>query len=643
MLPLLLLLGQARAEGRYALLVGIDAYGSSPEERAGKLFGELQGAGNDVREMREVLERRGFEVEVLLDEQATGERIVSTFRSHLVRPDEEDYLALFYFSGHGQQVTDDDGDEVDGYDEALVPWDSAGVDDPSRHVRDDQLRELLGEVGQRTQDAIVVLDSCHSGTATRNAQARVRGRRPSGPPASSADRKTGFDAPTGARGYVLLSAARAEQPAVELELDGQVRGAFTYLFTRQLDQADPGTTWREVADRSRAQMRAIGLSQTPQVEGDADRALFGGDWTAGPTHFQARRGALEDLVIVEAGSLQGLQKGDLLSIHPADGSRAARITLRSVDLGQSTGTLAPGESLPRDTTIGLLAEIDQPKVSLYVPRVDVRDAPLRARRALEGLGGTAHVLEAGSSAEDADLVLAVEGDALVLRTGEVRVPIPQSCGAPPLDALPLDHEEFEELLVQAVALHRMRSRVQELDNPVAISRLDVGFEVHLVEAGPPSWEVTRDLGSVDGELGAGELFRFQVRNDSGVPVQVAVLELKADGGLQTALPNRFMGADETVIPVGGTWHSNVFQADDLEGAVGWKLVAVEVIDDGEPMEFRGLSRGVACRTNDKAAVSPLAALLQEAALSARSEPLGIEVEQRWGTDLLYADLVKEGR
>ena len=70
-----------------------------------------------------------------------------------------------HFSGHGSQVEDRNGDESDGLDESILPYDARTGEVPDS--TDDELGALL--TGLRTDRAWVVLDSCHSGTATRSA------------------------------------------------------------------------------------------------------------------------------------------------------------------------------------------------------------------------------------------------------------------------------------------------------------------------------------------------------------------------------------------------------------------------------------------------------------------------------------------
>ncbi len=69
-------------------------------------------------------------------------------------------FAWVHFSGHGTQVRDASGDEPDGKDECIVPSDykTAGF------ITDDQLRGILATFAP-TCRVVVVLDSCHSGTA----------------------------------------------------------------------------------------------------------------------------------------------------------------------------------------------------------------------------------------------------------------------------------------------------------------------------------------------------------------------------------------------------------------------------------------------------------------------------------------------
>lgn len=69
---------------------------------------------------------------------------------------------VFFYSGHGANVQDQDGDEEDGLDEAMCLPNKNGEVEPHTWLRDDDFSEAVAKVhaGQK----IFVLDCCHSGT-----------------------------------------------------------------------------------------------------------------------------------------------------------------------------------------------------------------------------------------------------------------------------------------------------------------------------------------------------------------------------------------------------------------------------------------------------------------------------------------------
>ena len=94
---------------------------------------------------------RGQDSVVLTDGAATRAAVGNALErfQRLARPND---TVVFFFSGHGGQVPDRDGDEADGTDETIVLADGA--------VTDDELRELLAPGPARD---FIALDSCYSG------------------------------------------------------------------------------------------------------------------------------------------------------------------------------------------------------------------------------------------------------------------------------------------------------------------------------------------------------------------------------------------------------------------------------------------------------------------------------------------------
>lgn len=138
-----------------ALCVGINDYPG--------FAADLSGCVNDAMDWTALLDAEGYEVETILDAEATRAEVLDVLSKLVAMTGFADRL-VFTFSGHGTWIPDRDGDETDRRDEALCLYDyaSGGL------LTDDDLQRVLG---QRAYGAnvLVLSDSCHSGTVTRDA------------------------------------------------------------------------------------------------------------------------------------------------------------------------------------------------------------------------------------------------------------------------------------------------------------------------------------------------------------------------------------------------------------------------------------------------------------------------------------------
>jgi uncharacterized caspase-like protein len=120
--------------------------------------GECPGADVDVAEMAMLAHRRGFDgVIALTNAMVTRSTVRGAFLDVAGRLSSGDLL-LLYYSGHGGQVADADGDEPDDLDETLCWWDG--------ELADDEIAEnlLLIPAGVRV---LYITDSCHAGSNFR--------------------------------------------------------------------------------------------------------------------------------------------------------------------------------------------------------------------------------------------------------------------------------------------------------------------------------------------------------------------------------------------------------------------------------------------------------------------------------------------
>ena len=161
----------AHAGEKRALLIGISEY---PTHRMPELtWNPIHGA-NDVALIKKTLQKQGYSITLLTNANATASKIRSAFMK-LEKDVKQDDIVYIHFSGHGQAYEDVSGDEADGWDEALVPYDAMlqfkqGVYDGSRHILDDELEQYLTAIRNKAGKnghVYVVLDACHMGGASR--------------------------------------------------------------------------------------------------------------------------------------------------------------------------------------------------------------------------------------------------------------------------------------------------------------------------------------------------------------------------------------------------------------------------------------------------------------------------------------------
>jgi hypothetical protein len=121
--------------------------------------GPLAACEFDAKDMAALATARAMKSTTLLTKKATRAAVLAGLRSAAKALVSGDYFFLSY-SGHGGQVADVSGDEADKKDETWCLYDGQLIDD-----------ELYFELSRfRAGVRILVLsDSCHSGTVTRNA------------------------------------------------------------------------------------------------------------------------------------------------------------------------------------------------------------------------------------------------------------------------------------------------------------------------------------------------------------------------------------------------------------------------------------------------------------------------------------------
>lgn len=118
----------------------------------------------DGRNMEELAKFCGInDVVAMYDEQCTKPAVLKALADLGARCGSEDYF-IFYYSGHGTSVEDEDGDEEDGKDEAYCLVNSAGQVSRKTMLTDDEFAEAVIDATEEDVRIIVLSDCCHSGS-----------------------------------------------------------------------------------------------------------------------------------------------------------------------------------------------------------------------------------------------------------------------------------------------------------------------------------------------------------------------------------------------------------------------------------------------------------------------------------------------
>jgi hypothetical protein len=311
---------------KLALIVAIGNY----EEATGwKKISSL----NDVALISGALESQGFsksDITVIRDAEASKQGIIDALMELKMKAEKGD-IVVVHFSSHGQQIEDNNRDELDGLDEAIVGFGAPAYFDEGyngeNHLRDEELGERLDDIREkigRDGDVLVLVDACHSGTATRGHE-KTRGGVPAYvskdfKPKEVKKADIGMfekNKPT-SRGssnmapMVVISGSRADETNKEFE----GAGSLSVAFSRSFQNLNSNYSYRSLFSKIAKEMSVIAPKQTPAIEGDIDRLLFGGKVVTQELYY----GILsldQDAIVINGGVFTGLNEETTIKVYPS--------------------------------------------------------------------------------------------------------------------------------------------------------------------------------------------------------------------------------------------------------------------------------------------------------------------------------------
>ena len=324
----LLFISSLQAQAKKALIVAVGTYAP------GTSWSNISST-SDIPLIEEALTKQGFQkkdIVVLADSNATKTQIIAAFDQMIGEVKKGD-MAYFHFSGHGQQVQDMNGDEIDGYDEAIVPYDAnalfnPGVYEGENHLTDDELNKLYSQLRTKLGSAghfLVTIDACHSGTSSRGlgiargtehpmaSTTYVAKQSSRGTDQGQHDSATAIESDKSS--MVAFFGAMAHQLNYEVKGDdGNSYGALSYAFSQAMTSVGSDASYRGLFDRMRLIMSARAGKQIPEAEGILDQAIMGGQFLGKPEYYIVKEWKDETSFTLNSGFLQGLRIGTVVGL-----------------------------------------------------------------------------------------------------------------------------------------------------------------------------------------------------------------------------------------------------------------------------------------------------------------------------------------
>lgn len=356
-----------------ALLFGAFFAHAQPRKRA-----LLAGAGNyppasgwsvlnaasGVQMMRSTLLQQGFQdndILVLTDAAATRAGISQAFQNHLIQQSAPGDIAVFHFYGHGCQVPDDNGDEIDQADEAIAPYDSEKpVAGPIKNfIRDDELSEWTARLREKagpSGQVLVLLDACHTGTGVRAGE--------NGDPATSAEthslaKNTTAPGEAALAPMVAFFSSAPQQKSLEITWEnGEKCALLTWAFCKSMTRIRPESTYRGLFEQIALLITAKINKQTPQAEGALDMRVFGEKVTPPPPYFNTYTSSANGREIrLRGGLMHGLQPGTEVALYPPETRDTATVQpiAKGYVMDEGAGLIECRVALDRPLTAGQLA------------------------------------------------------------------------------------------------------------------------------------------------------------------------------------------------------------------------------------------------------------------------------------------------
>ncbi|MGB3573615.1 MAG: caspase family protein [Phormidesmis sp.] len=346
---------------------------------------------------------------------STYRNIVESFQALTEKAAPGDQVYIHY-SGHGGRAKTlyPRIKGLEQSDESIVPTDFCAPG--GRYLRDVELATLLKQMTDKGLIVTIVLDSCHSGGATRGDDCAIRGgeqidfaEQPTeslvaspeilernwqalAQGTSSGTSSGTLSAPHSAwlpqaHEYVCIAACRPSESAYEYAANGQERnGALTFwLIDTLTNNKVPDLDYRSLYECVSAKIQSRFPNQLPMLMGEENRVVFGTDLASRAYSVPVLDVNLaKRQVTLKVGLAQGISRGSRFAIYPlgttdflandsVDSQRLAVVEVRRLAVASCIAAIVP----PAQGELNLKAQLAAANldVAALVGAPAVRESP----------------------------------------------------------------------------------------------------------------------------------------------------------------------------------------------------------------------------------------------------------------------------
>jgi len=588
----------------YALLIGIDFY--FPHDLPDGRYKNLRGCVQDINHVETYLKttfnltpdqiikltasasENSNQPKEPLEILPTYENIVAKFKELTAKAQPQDQVYIHY-SGHGGRAKTifESLKGFGGLDEALVPTDIGQPN--SRYLRDIEFAKLLEDMVEKELVVTLVLDSCHSGGATREMSRddRIRGGgfidttpRPRDSLVTSlqelaqnwqtaTENSRNITVVNGLlpepKGYTLIAACRDHEFAYEKVFEGTERnGALTYFLLKALRQYGTEISVEDLFNKISIQVNNEFVKQTPMLMGETERTFLGGQSVGASRKVPVMKVDInKNRVQLQIGQASGIKKGaefDIFKFRTRDfEDRENRVaTVKVVEVGASDCWAQVTElhnirTINNQLTEGVI-EIGSPAVYLspglkqirtvrlllpdplpQFPGVTIASISMEIELVKTGVEGHGWI-EFCSQTETNEKVdyfvcLNSEGEYWILDANKERI-------KNLLFPIRIDEPEATERLINRLIHVARYETILDLDNEDAFAPLNGKLKLELVKSVKPEQIVLNADGKVPILEEGEENVTLVIRNDSHLTLNITLLDLQEDFSIVKSYPKK---------------------------------------------------------------------------------------------------------